>query len=181
MINRVVLVGRLVRNPELRYTQNGAAVASFTVAVNRNFTNSQGERDADFIGCTIWRKAAENFANFTHKGSLVGLDGRIQTSSYEKDGKRVYRTDVVIETFSLLSPRNETDSRPSDNSQQKFNNSNGYSNKSTNTATKPAVNSQKNYNQNSNANSSNQQNTSPSDPFVDNSRPIDISDDDLPF
>ncbi len=73
MINRVVLVGRLTRDPELRYTANGAAVASFTVAVNRQFTNSQGEREADFINCVIWRKAAENFANFTNKGSLVGL------------------------------------------------------------------------------------------------------------
>ena len=80
MINRVVLVGRLTRDPELRYTANGAAVASFTIAVNRQFTNSKGERDADFISCAIWRKAAENFTNFTHKGSLVGLDGRIQTS-----------------------------------------------------------------------------------------------------
>ena len=68
MINRVVLVGRLTRDPELRYTQSGAAVASFTIAVNRQFTNSQGEREADFINCVIWRKAAENFTNFTHKG-----------------------------------------------------------------------------------------------------------------
>lgn len=182
MINRVVLVGRLVRDPELRYTQNGAAVTSFTVAVNRSFTNSQGERDADFIGCTIWRKAAENFANFTHKGSLVGIDGCIQTSSYDnQQGERVYRTDVIVENFSLLSPRNETDSKPADNSQRNANNTNGYNNHSANTASKPAVNSQKNHNQNSNTNSSNQQNTPQSDPFVDNSRPIDISDDDLPF
>lgn len=161
MINRVVLVGRLTRDPELRYTTNGAAVAQFTVAVNRRFTNSQGERDADFINCTIWRKAAENFTNFTHKGSLVGLDGRIQTSSYEKDGQRVYRTDVVIENFSLLSPRDETSSKPADTSNQKRSNINGYSDQPANTANKPADKS--------------------SDPFKDNSRPIDISDDDLPF
>ena len=72
MINRAVLVGRLTRDPELRYTSSGAAVVSFTVAVNRQFTNSQGEREADFINCVMWRKAAENFANFTRKGSLVG-------------------------------------------------------------------------------------------------------------
>lgn len=161
MINRVVLVGRLVRDPELRYTQNGAAVTSFTVAVNRQFTNSQGERDADFIGCTIWRKAAESFANFTHKGSLVGIDGRIQTSSYEKDNQRVYRTDVIVENFSLLSPKSETDGKPADTSQQKRSNSNGYSNQPTNTANEPAEKI--------------------SDPFADNSKPIDISDDDLPF
>ena len=103
MINRIVLVGRLARNPEIRYTQNGAAVTNFTLAVNRSFTNAQGEREADFIGCVIWRKAAENFANFTKKGSLVGIDGRIQTSSYDnQQGQRVYRTDVVVENFSLL-------------------------------------------------------------------------------
>jgi single stranded DNA-binding protein (ssb) len=72
MINRVVLVGRLTKDPELRYTTNGVAVVSFNLAVNRSFTNSQGEREADFISCVIWRKGAENFANFTHKGSLVG-------------------------------------------------------------------------------------------------------------
>ena len=103
MINRVVLVGRLTRDPELRYTTNGAAVANFTVAVNRTFTNSQGEREADFINCVIWKKAAENFTNFTHKGSLVGLDGRIQTRNYEnQQGQRVYVTEVVVENFSLL-------------------------------------------------------------------------------
>ncbi len=161
MINRVVIVGRLTRDPDLRYTTSGAAVAQFTVAVNRQFTNSQGERDADFINCVVWRKAAENFTNFTHKGSLVGLDGRIQTSSYEKDGQRIYRTDVVIENFSLLSPRDETSSKPADTSQQKHSNSNNYSNRPANTASKPADKS--------------------SDPFVDNSQPIDISDDDLPF
>ena len=83
MINRTILVGRLTRDPELRYTNGGAAVATFTIAVNRQFTNQNGEREADFISCVIWRKAAENFANFTHKGSLVGIDGRIQTRNYE--------------------------------------------------------------------------------------------------
>ena len=107
MINRTVLVGRLTRDPELRYTANGAAVASFTIAVNRQFTNSQGEREADFINCIIWRKAAENFAKFTSKGSLVGIDGRIQTRNYEnKQGQRVYVTEVVVENFSLLESKN---------------------------------------------------------------------------
>ena len=116
MINRVVLVGRLTRNPELRYTSNGAAVASFTVAVNRQSTNSNGDRDADFIGCVIWRKAAENFTNFTHKGSLVGIDGRLQTSSYEnQQGQRVYRTDVIVDNFSLLETKTENERHNSDN------------------------------------------------------------------
>ncbi|MGA3479702.1 single-stranded DNA-binding protein, partial [Lactiplantibacillus plantarum] len=83
MINRSVLVGRLTRDPELRYTNGGAAVATFTIAVNRQFTNQNGEREADFISCVIWRKAAENFTNFTHKGSLIGIDGHIQTRNYE--------------------------------------------------------------------------------------------------
>ena len=75
------LVGRLTRDPELRYTPNGVAVANFTVAVNRTFINQQGEREADFINCVVWRRQAENVANYLKKGSLVGVDGRIQTSN----------------------------------------------------------------------------------------------------
>lgn len=108
MINRTVLVGRITKDPEIRYTQSGMAVANFTVAVNRQFTNANGEREADFIGCIIWRKAAENFCNYTHKGSLVGIDGRIQTSSYEKEGQRVYSTQVVVDSFSLLEPKQQS-------------------------------------------------------------------------
>lgn len=111
MINRTVLVGRLTKDPEVRYTQSGMAVANFTVAVNRQFTNANGEREADFIGCIIWRKAAENFCNYTHKGSLVGIDGRIQTSSYEKEGQRVYSTQVVVDSFSLLEPKQQSQQR----------------------------------------------------------------------
>ena len=156
MINRVVLVGRLTRDPELRYTANGAAVASFTVAVNRQFTNAQGEREADFINCVIWRKAAENFSNFTNKGSLVGIDGRLQTRNYEnKQGQRVYVTEVVVENFSLLESKN---ANSSDNTNNNTNNQSSNSN-----------NQYKNPNNNV------------SDPFVGNGKPIDISDDSLPF
>ena len=106
MINRVVLTGRLTRDVDLRYTQGGAAVATFTLAVDRRFTNQQGEREADFISCVIWRKSAENFANFFHKGSLVGIEGRVQTRNYEnQQGQRVYVTEVVVENFSFLEPR----------------------------------------------------------------------------
>lgn len=159
MINRVVLVGRLTRDPELKYTTNGVAVASFTLAVNRQFTNSQGEREADFIGCTIWRKAAENFVNFTKKGSLVGIDGRIQTRNYEnQQDQRVYVTEVVVENFSLLESKNASSSNNAhDNSNNQSNNSN------------------------SNNNQSNNSNNNMSDPFADNSKPMDISDDSLPF
>lgn len=170
MINRVVLVGRLTKDPELRYTTNGVAVVSFNLAVNRSFTNSQGEREADFISCVIWRKGAENFANFTHKGSLVGVDGRIQTSSYDnQQGQRIFRTDVILENFSLLEPKNQNGSTSSNN----------FSNQ----------NSQSNYNQNAN-NFNNQSNTNnqyrnsnqkSKDPFQNNNGGIEISDDDLPF
>ena len=164
MINRVVLVGRLTRDPELRYTANGAAVASFTVAVNRQFTNSQGEREADFINCVIWRKAAENFVKFTNKGSLVGIDGRIQTRNYEnQQGQRVYVTEVVADNFSLLESRSESEKRNSENA---------------NPNQAPSNNQSKNSN---NSNSSSNSRTNMSDPFADNSKPIDISDDDLPF
>ena len=88
MINRVVLVGRLTKDPELRYTPNGIPVSTFTLAVNRTFTNRQGEREADFINCVVWRKQAENVANYLRKGSLAGVEGRIQTRSYEaQDGR----------------------------------------------------------------------------------------------
>lgn len=108
MINRVVLTGRLTREPELRQTQGGTAVCAFTLAVNRQFTDRDGKRQSDFINCVIWRKAAENFTNFTTKGSLVGIDGRLQTRSYDdKDGKRVFVTEVVVDQFSLLESRKQ--------------------------------------------------------------------------
>lgn len=106
MINRVILTGRLTKDPELRYTSSGAAVGTFGLAVNRQFTNANGDREADFINCVIWRKSAENFANFTHKGSLVGIDGRLQTRNYEnKQGQRIYVTEVIVDNFSLLESR----------------------------------------------------------------------------
>lgn len=117
MINRSVLVGRLTRDPELRYTNSGAAVATFTIAVNRQFTNQNGEREADFISCVIWRKAAENFTNFTHKGSLIGIDGHIQTRNYEnQQGTRIYVTEVIVDSFSLLESRAESEHHQSANS-----------------------------------------------------------------
>lgn len=83
MINNVTLVGRLTRDPELRYTPSNVAVATFSLAVNRNFKNQAGDREADFISCIMWRKQAENFANWIKKGALVGITGRIQTRSYQ--------------------------------------------------------------------------------------------------
>ena len=107
MINRVVLVGRLTKDPELKYTQTGIAVTRFTLAVNRAFQSASGESEADFISCVAWRKQAENIANFLKKGSLAGVDGRIQTGSFEgQDGKRVYTTEVVADSTQFLEPRN---------------------------------------------------------------------------
>ena len=127
MINRVVLTGRLTRDVDLRYTQGGSAVATFNLAVDRRFTNQQGEREADFVSCVIWRKSAENFANFFHKGSLVGIEGRIQTRNYEnKQGQRVYVTEVIVDNFSFLEPKSSTgngsyqDNRPQNNTSDPF-------------------------------------------------------------
>ncbi|WP_267667157.1 single-stranded DNA-binding protein, partial [Listeria innocua] len=107
MMNRVVLVGRLTKDPDLRYTPAGVAVATFTLAVNRPFKNTQGEQETDFIQCVVWRKPAENAANFLKKGSMAGVDGRIQTRNYEdNDGKRVFVTEVVAESVQFLEPKN---------------------------------------------------------------------------
>ena len=106
MINNVTLVGRLTRDPELKYTGNNTAVASFSLAVNRNFKDANGEREADFINCVIWRQQAENLANWAKKGALIGITGRIQTRSYEnQQGQRVYVTEVVAENFQMLESR----------------------------------------------------------------------------
>ncbi|MEY8462490.1 single-stranded DNA-binding protein [Streptococcus merionis] len=106
MINNVTLVGRMTRDAELRFTPSNQAVATFTLAVNRNFKNQNGEREADFINCVIWRQAAENLANWAKKGALIGITGRIQTRNYENEqGQRVYVTEVVVENFQFLGSR----------------------------------------------------------------------------
>lgn len=109
MINNVVLVGRMTREAELRYTPSNIAVATFTLAVNRDYKSENGEREADFINVVLWRQAAENLANWTKKGSLVGVTGRIQTRNYDnQQGQRVYVTEVVAERFQLLESRGES-------------------------------------------------------------------------
>lgn len=158
MINNVTLVGRLTKDPELRYTADGTAVANFTLAVNRPFSNAQGEREADFINCIVWRKPAENTANYLKKGSLAGVVGRIQTRSYDNnEGKRVFVTEVVAESVQFLEPR----------SGQGGNNGPG----NTNT-------SQGQFNGSSSQNGAN---NAAKDPFANDGKPIDINDDDLPF
>ncbi len=110
MINRSVLVGRLTKDPELRYTPNsGVAVTNFILAVDRSFTNQQGEREADFIPIVVWRRQAENCANYLKKGSLIGVDGRIQTRSYEgNDGKRRYVTEIVADNVRFLDTKSKS-------------------------------------------------------------------------
>lgn len=153
MINRVVLTGRLTRDPELKNTQSGLAVSTFTLAVNRQYTNSQGERGVDFISCVIWRKAAENFCNFTSKGSLVGIDGRIQTRTYDgQNGQKVYVTEVVVDSFSLLESKKDRQNNAS------------------------AGNNSTSYNSSNNSTSN-----APQDSFSGSGDMIYITDDDLPF
>ena len=109
MINNVTLVGRLTRDPELKYTPSNIAITTFNLAVNRNFKGANGERETDFINCMIWRKQAELFAEWCKKGNLVGITGRIQTRSYDnQQGQRVYVTEVVAETFQSLEKRDNS-------------------------------------------------------------------------
>ncbi|MCA0980209.1 single-stranded DNA-binding protein [Exiguobacterium aestuarii] len=103
MINRVVLVGRLTRDPEMRYTQSGIAVARFTLACDRPFGGQDGKKETDFIDCTVWRKQAENVAQYLKKGNMAGVDGRLQISSYEgQDGQKRQRAEVVADSVRFL-------------------------------------------------------------------------------
>jgi len=173
MINNVVLVGRLTRDAELRYTQSNIAVATFTLAVNRPFKNEAGEREADFINCVIWRQSAENLANWAKKGSLIGVTGVIQTRSYDnQQGQRVYVTEVVVNNFDLLESRSVTEQRPvsspnTDHQAGAYGAGGGQGYQS-----QPQMN-QNNYNQSFSSSSTS--------PFMDEGHPIDISEDDLPF
>lgn len=156
MLNRFVGVGRLTRDPELKYTPNGAAVATFTIAINRTFTNQNGEREADFINCVAWRKQAENVANFLKKGSLAGVDGKLQTRSYENQhGQRVFVTEIQAESVQFLEPKNSGGQQGG-----------GYDNSGSGYG---------------GGNSNQGNNGFSGDPFANDGKPIDISDDDLPF
>lgn len=112
MMNHVVLVGRLCQDVEVKHTESGVALARFNVAVTRNFKNSQGERDTDFVNCLLWRKSAEIFAQHTCKGSLVGISGQVRTHNYEnKEGQKVYVTEIAADDFSFLESKAITESR----------------------------------------------------------------------
>jgi single-strand DNA-binding protein len=109
VLNRVVLIGRLTKDPELRYTPNGVAVASFTLAVDRTYKNAQGDRETDFIPCVVFRQLAELCANYLSKGKLAAVDGRIQVRTFEgQDGQRRWVTEVLGENVRFLSPKDNT-------------------------------------------------------------------------
>jgi single-strand DNA-binding protein len=163
MMNRVVLVGRLTKDVDLKYTPNGVPVATFTLAVNRPFTSQSGEREADFINCVVWRKPAENAANFLKKGSLAGVDGRIQTRNYEgQDGKRVYVTEVQAESVQFLEPKGNAQNGPNNSGNSQPNQTQGQGQ------------------QNRTGSQNGGYNRMDDDPFAGNGQ-IDIDDSDLPF
>ena len=149
MLNRVILIGRLTKDPELRYTPAGVAVTQFTIAVDRPFSGNNGEREADFIPVVTWRQLAETCANYLRKGRLTAVEGRIQVRNYENnEGKRVYVTEIIADNVRFLESNR-------DSSQQQG--ASGGTNNKTSTSRNVA------------------------DPFKDDGRPIDISEDDLPF
>lgn len=107
-MNKVILIGRLTRDPEMRTTPSGVATTSFSIAVQRNYANAQGDREADFINCVAWRKQAENIAKYCTKGSQVAVDGRIQTRNYDaQDGTKRYVTEVVVENVEFVGGKSE--------------------------------------------------------------------------
>lgn len=162
MLNRVILIGRLTKDPELRYTPAGVAVTQFTLAVDRPFTNSQSkEREADFINIVTWRQLAETCANYLRKGRLTAVEGRIQVRNYDNnEGKRVYVTEVIADNVRFLESSNSGGNREeggSSNANASYGGGSGSGNRG--------------------GGSREQQ----QDPFIDDGKPIDISDDDLPF
>ncbi|ANE46042.1 single-stranded DNA-binding protein [Paenibacillus swuensis] len=157
MLNRVILIGRLTKDPELRYTPAGVAVTQFSLAVDRNFKDQNGEREADFINIVTWRQLAETCANYLRKGRLTAVEGRIQTRNYDNnEGKRVYVTEVVADNVRFL----ESNKSEGGNS-----NSGGFNREE---------GSGGSYGKGNNSRGN-------QDPFSDDGKPIDISDDDLPF
>ncbi|MGO4695399.1 single-stranded DNA-binding protein [Paenibacillus sp. 2TAB26] len=168
MLNRVILIGRLTKDPDLRYTPAGVAVTQFTLAVDRPFTSGgQGEREADFIPVVTWRQLAETCANYLRKGRLTAVEGRIQVRNYENnEGKRVYVTEVIADNVRFLESNRE---RGGGSQEEGGSYSGGTSNSNTSQSgggNRPTGNNSRNDNR---------------DPFQDDGRPIDISEDDLPF
>ena len=160
-MNKVFLIGRLTRDPELRYTGSNIPVATFSLAVNRNFSNASGEREADFINIVVWRKQAENVKNYLSQGSQVAIDGRIQTRSYDdQDGKKRYVTEVVADNVEFLGTKGSNQSPAPQQSNEKLDGPTPYD------FGEPTPT---------------QENTTNTNPFADFGSSIEISDDELPF
>lgn len=174
-MNNVQLLGRLTKDVDVRQANGGITVARFTIAVNRSFKNTQGEREADFISCVAFRQTAELIARYFHKGSLIAVDGRIQTGSYDnQQGQKVYTTDVVVNNFYF------TESRSSQNNGGYQSNDGGF--QGNNSYQSNNFNQNQNQYQNQSGFSFNNdfnQNTNPFAGFGDG--PVDITEDDLPF
>ena len=170
MINNTTLVGRLTKSPDLKYTQSGIAVMSFTLAVERNFTNAQGERETDFINCVAWRGTAETLSKFAARGSLIGITGSIQTRNYENnEGRTVYITEVVVDNFQMLEPKSVTDERRSEGSGASSGNQYQQQNK------------QKKQPKSTYSNPLKNAELDKENPFAGSDDVTDIADDDLPF
>jgi single-strand DNA-binding protein len=169
MLNRVILIGRLTRDPELRYTPAGVAVAQFTLAVDRPFSRDQGEREADFIPVVTWRQLAETCANYLRKGRLAAVEGRIQVRNYENnEGRRVYVTEVIADNVRFLESPNREGGGSQGRDDFGGGNGGGYGGGG--------------YGGGGGSRSSGSRGTGGNmDPFADDGKPIDISDDDLPF
>ncbi|MFB9279284.1 single-stranded DNA-binding protein [Cohnella cellulosilytica] len=172
MLNRVILIGRLTRDPELRYTPAGVAVTQFTLAVDRSFSGNREEREADFIPIVTWRQLAETCANYLRKGRLAAVEGRIQVRNYENnEGRRVYVTEVIADNVRFLeSPNREGGGQGRDDAY----------------GSAPAASAGGGYgggggSSNRSGSGSRSSGGNNNDPFADDGRPIDISDDDLPF
>lgn len=170
MINNTTLVGRMTKSPELRYTNSGIAVLSFTLAVERNFTNAQGERETDFINCVAWRGTAETLSKFAARGSLVGVTGSIQTRNYENnEGRTIYITEVLVDNFQMLEPKSVTDERK--NEEAGASGGRQYQGQQSNQRKQTK----------SNENPFKNVDYSQENPFANNDDVTDIADDDLPF
>ncbi|MHA2915533.1 single-stranded DNA-binding protein [Staphylococcus epidermidis] len=193
MLNRVVLVGRLTKDPEFRTTPSGVEVTTFTLAVNRTFKNKNGEREADFINIVVFRQQAENVNNYLSKGSLAGVDGRIQSRSYDNnEGRRVFVTEVVADNVQFLDSGNKNNNNQNGGYQQNNNYqqnngyqpNNNYQPSQQNNSYQPPQQNQNNYQQPQQQNTSYQppqQNQQQQNPFANANGPIDIQDEDLPF
>nr|DAU67686.1 MAG TPA: Single strand binding protein [Caudoviricetes sp.] len=119
-MNKVCLTGRITKNIELKYNQNNVAITSFTLAVTRKFKNQNGEYESDFINCIAYKSTAELLSKYTGKGDLIGIEGRIQTRNYEKDGKRIYVTEVIVDSIDFLQSKKDESKHETENTKQKL-------------------------------------------------------------